>query len=254
MLPWSQSSLLIVAHGSNRYPEAAAGLRRLEGMIRDQGFFERVDLAFWRQEPILDPSQLIGRQVFVLPFFAGLGKHTEQLIPERLGLAGAVTERDGQRLIYCQPVGCHPRLPELIEQRSLTLCQENSLAPMKTNLLLIGHGSKEGGASRTPEAITETLRARGRFAKVTLLYLEQTPFATDWPELVIDGPVIAQPLLLSAGMHASDDLPPLFDMKECSDSPRHSHGHQVWLQQGIGDEAAILAMMLDQITALGAPP
>jgi sirohydrochlorin cobaltochelatase len=253
MLPWSQSSLLLVAHGSSRYPEAAEGLRRLAGMIRDQALFARVDLAFWRQDPILEPDQLIGPQVFILPFFAGLGKHTEQLIPERLGLTGALTDLDGKRLIYCQPVGCHPRLPDLILERSLTLCRDRSLTPDDTTLLLIGHGSTEGSASRTPEAIAAALRNRGRFARVTLLYLEQSPFASEWPGLVADGPVIAQPLLLSSGMHASDDLPPLFGMENAEDSPRDSHGHRVWLQQGIGDEASIMAMMLDQIVAAGPP-
>ncbi len=49
--------------------------------------------------------------------------------------------------------------------------------------------------------------------------------------------VVAQPLLLSAGMHASDDLPPLVE------------GSDAVLLQGVGSEEEIAALILDQIGA-----
>lgn len=249
MLSWSQSSLLIVAHGSSRYREAAGGLLRLADHLRERALFARVDVAFWRQEPLLAPAQLSGEQIFVLPFFAGLGKHTEFLIPERLGLSGAVTRKTGRVIFYCRPVGCHPALPALIEQRALSACDHEGEDPAKATLLLIAHGSKEGGASATPEAIAAELRRSGRFLQVTLLYLEQEPRASDWPDHVTGVRVIAQPLLLSEGMHASDDIPPLFGMTEPNQTSAALAGHQIRLQRGVGDDAQLVAMMLDQIRA-----
>ncbi|HMA52355.1 MAG TPA: CbiX/SirB N-terminal domain-containing protein, partial [Magnetospirillaceae bacterium] len=129
--------------------------------------------------------------------------------------------------------GCHPALPGLIHRRALAAAED----PADTSLLLIGHGSREGGANRTPEAIAEALRALGGFAEVVTAYLEQAPFAADWRTLVHFPKVVAQPLLLSAGMHASDDLPPLFE------------GSDAVLLQGVGSEEEIAALILDQIGA-----
>jgi sirohydrochlorin cobaltochelatase len=239
MLQWSQSSLLLVGHGSTRYPDSAADLLRLAGLLRHRRLFERVDVAFWRQDPLLSRDQLRGRQVFVLPYFAGAGKHTEELIPERLGLAGRVTERDGGQVFYCAPIGCHPALPSLIERRAMALCQTHGLDTAGTALLLIAHGSSHGGASRTPHAIAAELCNRKRFAEVATVFLEQAPYARDWADLVTAPAVVAQPLLLAAGMHASEDLPSLFG----GDRPR------VFLQSGVGSDDEIIDMMLGQIEA-----
>jgi sirohydrochlorin cobaltochelatase len=221
------SSLLLVAHGSASHPDAAIGLYRIAGLLAPR--FAHVDVAFWRQEPLLSRSQLREGKVYVVPYFTGLGKHTETLIPGKLGLtckvAGDVT--------YCPPVGCHPELPHLIHRRALAAADD----PAETTLLLIGHGSKEGGANRTPEAIAEALRKLGGFGEVKTAYLEQAPFAADWRDLVTKRRVIAQPLLLSAGMHASTDLPPLFE------------GAGAILLQGIGSEEEIAGLILDQLEA-----
>lgn len=219
------ASLLLVAHGSTRHPTAADGLYRIAERLKPR--FAHVDIAFWRQEPMLAAGHLRAGKVYVVPYFAGLGKHTEQLIPERLGLPGKPD------VTYCPPVGCHPAMPGLIHRRALAATGD----PANASLLLIGHGSREGGANRTPEAIAETLRDLGGFAEVVTAYLEQAPFAAEWRELVHFPRVVAQPLLLSAGMHASEDLPPLFE------------GSNAVLLQGVGSEEEIAALILDQIGA-----
>jgi len=221
------ASLLLVAHGSTRHPAAADGLYRIADLLAQH--FAHVDVAFWRQEPMLAPAQLRDGKVYVVPYFAGLGKHTEQLIPERLGLAG----KSRSNITYCPPVGCHPALPGLIHRRASAATGN----PADTTLLLIGHGSREGGANRTPEAIAESLRRLGGFAEVVTAYLEQAPFAADWRDLVHFPKIVAQPLLLSAGMHASDDLPPMFE------------GSDAMLLQGVGSDEEIADLILDQIEA-----
>jgi sirohydrochlorin cobaltochelatase len=75
------------------------------------------------------------------------------------------------------------------------------------------------------------------FGEVATAYLEQAPYAADWKKLVSKPKVVAQPLLLSAGMHASADLPPLFA------------GSETVLLQGIGSEEEIASLILDQLEA-----
>lgn len=223
------SSLLLVAHGSSRFPESARGLYRIAGRLSRH--FAHVDIAFWRQSPELSRTHLRAGKVFVVPYFAGLGKHTEEMIPERLDLAN-----QPDRIVYCPPVGCHPALPGMIHRRALAAASD----PAHTTLLLVGHGSKSGGANRTPEAIAETLRGLGGFVEVAVVYLEQAPLAADWRRMVHQPFVVVQPLLLSTGMHASEDLPPLFAESGAI------------LMQGIGEEEEIAAMILDQ-TRVGRP-
>ena len=231
MSSWSQSTLLLVAHGSSRYPESAGDLMRLAEQIRRENLFARVDVAFWRQEPVLSKDHLVGDKVYVLPFFAGIGKHSQELIPGRLG--------GDPRAVFCQPVGCHPSLPSLIAERSGLLCRRNGWRDSEVSLLLVAHGSRETGVSRTPQMIEARLREMARFAAVAAVYLEQAPFAKNWRDHVAPGKVIAQPLLLSAGMHLSEDVPPLFAGEE----------RRVALQQGIGDDREIISMILDQVRA-----
>lgn len=221
------ASLLLVAHGSTSHPDAAQGLYRIAKLLAPR--FAHVDVAFWRQEPLLSRDSLRDGKVYVVPYFTGLGKHTETLIPGKLGItckvAGGIT--------YCPPVGCHPGLPALIHRRALLAAAD----PGETTLLLIGHGSKEGSANRTPEAIAVALRSLGGFGEVVTAYLEQAPFAHDWPDLTSKPNIVAQPLLLSAGMHASADLPPLFA------------GSGAVLLQGIGSDEEIAGLILDQLEA-----
>ena len=221
------ASLLLVAHGSTSFPDAAGDLYRIADRLRPR--FAHVDVTFWRQEPVVSRDHLRQGKVFVVPYFAGLGKHTEQLIPQKLGL----TEGMVGDVVYCPPVGCHPDLPRLIHRRALAATAD----PANTALLLIGHGSREGGANRTPEAIAASLRVLGGFGEIVTAYLEQAPCAADWRTLVTLPTVVAQPLLLSAGMHASDDLPALFQ------------GSGAVLLHGIGTDEEIAAMILDQIKA-----
>jgi sirohydrochlorin cobaltochelatase len=221
------ASLLLVAHGSSSHPDAALGLYRIAERLKPR--FAHVDVAFWRQEPFVSRESLREGKVYVVPYFTGLGKHTETLIPGKLG----ITCKVAKDLVYCPPVGCHSALPGLIHRRAVQAAAD----PAQTSLLLIGHGSKEGGANRTPEAIARALRDLGGFGEVVTAYLEQPPFATDWRRLVRKSKVVAQPLLLSAGMHASADLPPLFA------------GTEAVLLHGIGSEEEIAGLILGQLEA-----
>jgi sirohydrochlorin cobaltochelatase len=245
---WTDASLLIVAHGSTQFPGAALDLRRIAGKIAERALFADIKIAFWRQEPFVSPELLHGSRIYVLPYFAGLGKHTEQFIPEKLALTGRVTEQPGKLIFYCDPVGCHAGMPSLIFSRAMARCAEIGWDVQETALLLIAHGSKQGsGANRTPEVIAASLALQGGFAEITTLYLEQQPFAASWQDHVSARRVIAQPLLLSAGMHASSDVPPLFGLETAENGLGKIAGRSVWLQKGVGSDEEIITMMLDQV-------
>jgi sirohydrochlorin cobaltochelatase len=251
---WKKAGLLLVGHGSSRGSGGEATLR-LAGQIREKALFVDVQPCFWRREPLVSLDLIAGKIVYVVPNFAGEGKHTQALIPERLGLIGRLTQWADRCAVYCDPVGCHPGMADQLSHRALELCQAENLHPRKVSLLLIAHGSKSGSVNRTPEAIAMVLRTAGIFGEIITLYLEQEPRVDDWPRRVTSSAVIAAPLLISEGMHASEDLPPLFGLSSPSGGPSTIDGRQVWLLDGIGRDPAVVAMILDQVraadTALG---
>lgn len=249
---WRNSALLLVGHGSSRLTTSGQATLRLAGEIRAGGLFSEVKACFWKEEPFLSLDLVDAATVYVVPNFAGEGAYTRRLIPERLGLTGRLTERDGRRIVYCEPVGCHAGVPTLLGRRAEELAAAHGLDLARTALLVIGHGSKGGSASRTPEAVASALRAGARFAQVVTAYIEQEPRVAGWPSLVQAPTVIAAPLLIAEGMHASEDLPPLFGLSAPVGGPAEVAGRRVWLMGGIGRHPEVVAMILDQVRAADA--
>ncbi len=205
-------------------------------------------LASGKRRPYLSLDLVEAKTVYVVPNFAGVGAFTRRFIPQRLGITGVLTDIGGRRLIYTEPVGCHPGLPGLLCRRAEELCRTAGIEPSATGLLIVGHGSRQpGGTSATPEKVAATLRSSSPFGAVATAYLEQAPFVADWPVLIGTPHVVAAPWLISEGMHASADLPPHFGLDQPTGGPVTVAGRQVWLTGGIGRDEEVVEMILDQI-------
>ncbi|HXP96780.1 MAG TPA: CbiX/SirB N-terminal domain-containing protein, partial [Telmatospirillum sp.] len=154
MNDWKDAALLLVGHGSSRLVTSRQATDRLAAEIRRRNLFAEVEACFWKEAPFLSLDLVAARTVYIVPNFAGEGAFTRRLIPQKLGLTGTKSIIGGRRLIYTEPVGCHPRLPNLLRLRAEELCRKNRIAPENTGLLIIGHGSRQpGGVSATPEAV-----------------------------------------------------------------------------------------------------
>jgi sirohydrochlorin cobaltochelatase len=248
MNEWKEAALLLVGHGSSRLATSRQATDRLAEKIRGRNLFAEVEACFWKEAPFLSLDLVSAQTVYVVPNFAGEGAFTQRLIPEKLGISGSVSHVGGRRLYYTEPVGCHPRLPDLLRLRAEGLCRGYEIDMRDTGLLVIGHGSRQpGGVSATPEAVAETLRAMNKFAAVATAYLEQAPFVADWPRLIDAKHVIVAPWLISEGMHASEDLPPFFGLDTPRGGPVEIHGRTVWLMDGIGRDEEVVEMIFDHI-------
>src|SRR5437667_9002198 len=124
MAPKNKTSLLIVGHGSTVNPDSSGPTLAHAAEIRRRKVFAEVECAFWKEEPSLrdalflfDPETI--REVYVVPNFISEGYFTQTVIPRELKLNGRITERgDGQTWKYCEPVGNHPLMTELLVQRA----------------------------------------------------------------------------------------------------------------------------------------
>jgi len=208
------SALLIVAHGSTVNPDSSAPTLAHTAEIRRRRVFADVECAFWKEEPSLrdalfsfDPKVI--REVCVVPNFISEGYFTQTVVPRELELNRRITTRsNGQVWKYCEPVGNHPAVTELLFKRAREVAL--GVDPAETSLLIVAHGTdlnENSAAAAKREA--EKIRALGRYAAVLNVYMEEPPLVSDWRELTRTPDVVVVPFFISDGLHSYEDIPVL---------------------------------------------
>jgi sirohydrochlorin cobaltochelatase len=209
-----RSALLIVAHGSTVNPDSSAPTLAHAAEIRRRKIFADVECAFWKEEPSLrdalflfDPEVI--REVCVVPNFISEGYFTQTVVPRELELSGRTTKRpSGQTWHYCEPVGNHPMMTELLLKRARDVAPD--AAPAETSLLIVAHGTdlnENSAVAAKREA--EKIRALGKYAAVLNVYMEESPLVSDWRKLTETPNVIVVPFFISDGLHSYEDIPRL---------------------------------------------
>jgi len=210
----SRPALLIVAHGSTVNPDSSAPTLVHAAEIRRRKIFADVECAFWKEEPSLrdalflfDPESI--GEVCVVPNFISEGYFTQTVIPRELELNGATTKRsNGQIWKYCDPVGNHAAMTELLLGRASEVAP--GVDPAETSLLIVAHGTdlnENSAVAAKREA--EKIRALGTFAEVLNVYMEEPPLVSDWRKLTKTRNVVVVPFFISDGLHSYEDIPQL---------------------------------------------
>ena len=247
----ADTAVVLVGHGSARHPDSARPIHALAEALRARGPWREVAAVFMKQEPHLGCAldMVSASRVVIVPVFAGKGYYTDTLIPREMGLGGPVTRRDGRILHYTAPAGCDPRIPGLMACRADGVVRSVGIDPASAGLLLIAHGSgRPGGAGETPKAIAAAIAAMNHFAEVTLVFLEQEPFARDWQALVRPGgELVVLPLLVAQGTHASQDIPPLFNLTAGQSGPVEIGGRRVRMATGLGAESELVDIIASMV-------
>src|SRR6267142_5973824 len=203
----TNSALLIVAHGSTVNPDSSAPTLAHAAEIRRRKVFANVGCAFWKEEPSLrdalslfDPESI--REVYVVPNFISEGYFTQTVVPRELELNGPITKRsNGQIWRYCEPVGNHPLMTELLLKRAREIAPGADRAD--TSLLIVAHGTdlnENSAVAAKREA--EKIRALGKFAEVLNVYMEEPPLIADWHKMTKTRNVIVVPFFISDGLHS----------------------------------------------------
>src|SRR5216117_4564061 len=167
----ANSALLIVGHGSTVNPDSSAPTLAHAVEIRRRKVFADVGCAFWKEEPSLrdaiflfDPEVI--REVYVVPNFISEDYFTQTVVPRELELNGRITKRsNGQVWKYCEPVGNHPMMTELLLKRAREVA--SGVEPAESSLLIVAHGTdlnENSAVAAKREA--EKIRALGKYATV----------------------------------------------------------------------------------------
>jgi len=224
----SDAALLIVAHGSTVNLDSSAPTLAHAAEIRRRKIFADVECAFWKEEPSLrdalflfDPESI--REVYVVPNFISEGYFTQTVVPRELELNGPITKRsNGQIWRYCEPVGNHPLMTELLLRRAQEIAP--GVPQNEATLLIVAHGTdlnENSAVAAKREA--EKIRALGKYASVLNVYMEEPPLVSDWRKLTKTHHVVVVPFFISDGLHSYDDIPGLLGIVDAPPSPRSSH-------------------------------
>lgn len=182
--------LALIAHGSGSNPHAAAGVWELAARVGAEAYF-------LRQEPRLEALHTAKEPVLAVPLLAGHGYFADQVIPEML--------HGMDHVRVTPPLGTYAKTADYLAE------QISALAPKgPVSVFLLSHGTKRPNNAPKESAHALAARLSGQFSQVEALFLEQEPFAYEWPQRVRHNHVVIVPLTVLNGVHGGTDIPALF--------------------------------------------
>lgn len=257
-----ESALIVLGHGSTVNPDSSMPTLQHGDEIRRRGAFAEVACAFWKEEPsfrqVLDMVE--SPDVYIVPNFISEGYFTQKIIPREMGLEGAVTRLRGRTLKYCEPVGNHPRMTELLLHRAREVAPE--VEPQSASLVIVGHGTSlnenSGLAVKEQVARIREIQGREAYAEVLGMFMEEEPFITDWRQRTSAQDVIVVPFFVSDGLHSYQDIPVLMGIEQepgaaasrtevFRHNPYHMNGRRLYYSSAIGTDPLFANVIVEQV-------
>ncbi len=256
------SALLILGHGSTENPDSSQPSWDHAETIEKSGQFGSVHCAFWKEEPSFRQiwPMIEEKEIYVVPNFISEGYFTRQVLPRELELDGHTTNVGSQTVHYCDPVGIHARMTDLLIQRAKEIIDEG-VRLEETCLIIVGHGTNLN--KKSTDAITaqvEAIRASGTpFAEVLDAYMEEAPFIADWQTLTDAPTVVVVPFFIADALHSYQDIPVLLGIESeptaaasqqevFRKNPHHFGDRVLYYSSAIGTDPSLSEVILDQVT------
>jgi sirohydrochlorin cobaltochelatase len=289
---FSDSTLVLIGHGSTVNTASAAPTYQHAAELRRRGLFGRVVEAFWKQEPAIRAvmSGVTAPRVFAVPLFISEGYFTQEIIPRELGLLGQsptpidrerackvqslarVQKRGAQTIYYCGPIGTHPSMTEVLLARARDVVAKFpglNLPPVTADITLFiaGHGTNNNENSRRAiERQMELIRARGIYADVHAVFMEEEPRIADCSKMARTRHLVVVPLFMSEGLHVQEDIPVLLGEapelvqarlsrgEPTWQNPTDQDGLRIWYAPSVGSEPHIADVILERVREMARSP
>jgi sirohydrochlorin cobaltochelatase len=123
----TDAALAVVGHGTDRNPNSAEAIYDHVAALRDRYDFAEVGALFMDEVPYVESvlDAFDADEIAVVPLFVADGFHTQDEIPELLGITDdprsgypVPGEVRGRRIWYASAVGTDPFVPEVILERA----------------------------------------------------------------------------------------------------------------------------------------
>ena len=274
---YSDAALVLLGHGTVLDQESGAVVFQHAAELRRRRAFAEVREAFWKQEPQIKTvlAGLKQRRVFIVPLFVSEGYFSDGVIPRELGFwdeaAGRVARVrvEGEtKLVYCKPVGTHASVTDLLVQRAQEVLKQfpfpRPAKASEVSLFIAGHGTSQSENSRKAiERQVELIQARGLFASVGAVFLEEEPRIADCYALAATKFIVVVPFFISEGLHARGDLPVLLGEpervvkqrlaagQEPWRNPTERKGKLVWYARSLGTAPGLAEVILERVGEMG---
>jgi sirohydrochlorin cobaltochelatase len=255
------TTLVIVGHGSTTNPDSSEPNHRLADAIRERGIFDQVLCCFWKEEPSMREvmHSVSSPEVYIVPNFISEGYFTQTVIPRELELEGPITQRSGMTIRYCEPVGNHPSMTEVLLKRARETAP--GVSTKETSLLIVGHGTNlNDNSAKAAKTQVALLSGMNLYAEVLPTYMEEAPLISDWASMTTQQNVVVIPFFISDGLHSYQDIPVLLGIREevgpaasqsevFQSNPHHLHGKELYYGSAIGTDPMMADVILDQVKA-----
>jgi sirohydrochlorin cobaltochelatase len=257
-MPKAQTrALILLGHGSSYHPESSKPVRDAANAIRAKNLFDEVVVSFWKEEPKFNQalSLVSSALVFVVPYFMSNGYYTEKIIPHELELSGKITTKESQTIIYCEPIGTHPRITDILLQTANDAIQKfrtgSDLSLENTSLMLIGHGTEKNENS-AQSVLDQVKKLSPHFAEALPAFIDEAPYDHDVIKSVKTRYVIALPFFISNGPHTREDIPKHLgiDLSRGNFSPGSQANSKIkglWYTDAIGTSPVMFEIVLDRV-------
>ena len=172
--------LLIVDRGS-REREAYEELRVLADKAKSRGGYDYADFCFLEVlPPFIDEGikKCLAQRLDILtivPYFLYPGKKIKAAVRDVM----AYQKDTRTRFLVTKPMSMHPTMVSLVDNRVTTAMREagHDLPRRETDVLVIGHGSKDINAQRSINYLVDELRKTYRNVERCFLEIEQPDIA-----------------------------------------------------------------------------
>jgi sirohydrochlorin cobaltochelatase len=262
---YADSALVLVGHGSTLNPDSSAPTHAHARTIRERKIFREVHSCFWKEEPSMREvfRMVESDTIYVVPLFISEGYFTRTVIPRELELQGAHTRRGTRTIHYCDPVGSHSRMTEVLLHRAREVAPNTPTEA--TSLLIVGHGTDlNDNSARAAKEQASKIRSLGAYAQVISSYMEEPPLISDWDKISSQSNVVIVPFFIADGLHSYQDIPVLIGIqagpgraasqaKIFRHNPYEVRGKKLFYASAIGTEPMIAEVILDQVTACVPP-
>jgi len=271
---WNDAVLVLLGHGTELNNQSAVPVWQHATELRRRQVFREVREAFWKQPPQIKDvlAQLAAPRVFIVPLFISDGFFAGRVIPAALGLDAARRRRDAAGIThYCQPVGTHERMTQVILSRAAGVTRQfpfpRAPEPADTTLFIAGHGTEKNVNSRQAiDRQVEQIRAQNIYAGVHAVFLEEEPRIAACVALARTKHCVVVPFFISDGLHVVEDIPVLLGEAKTAvqarlaagqptwRNPTETHGKLIWYSSSVGTDPGLAEVILERVREAAEPP